>query len=95
MAFLAPRYKRVLACLGSCSGRNVKKIARSGLSPYETNGGVTYEEAELTFVCQKIYQGPFETKGLADEIKNGVYADWDPHWMFVGEIVEVEEKEAV
>ena len=94
VAFLAPRYKRVLAYLGSVSGRDEKKIARSGLSPYEINGGVTYEEAELTFVARKIYQGPFQREGLADEINKGVYADWEPHWMFVGEIVEVEEKVA-
>ena len=37
-------------------------------------------------------QGEFQREGLADEINNGIYRNWRPHWMFVGEIVEAEDK---
>lgn len=53
---------------------------------------MTFEEADLTFVCRKLYQGEFHREGLADVINNGIYANWDPHWMFVGEVIEVEDK---
>ena len=62
------------------------------LTPKELAGGITFEEAELTFVCRKLYQGQFQREGLADEIRHGIYENWDPHWMFVGEILEVEDK---
>ena len=31
------------------------------------------KEANLTFVCRKLYQGEFQREGLADEINNGIY----------------------
>ena len=55
-------------------------------------GGVTFAEANLTFVCRKLYQGEFRREGLADSVNHGIYKDWHPHWMFVGEIVATEDK---
>ena len=55
-------------------------------------GGVGFEEAELTFLCRKLYQGPFEREGLADVIGQGIYKNWQPHWMFVVEILETEDR---
>ena len=85
-------YRKALGYLGSRSGRDEDKVAAVGLTPKELAGGVTFEEANLTFVCHKLYQGEFQREGLADEINHGIYEDWHPHWMFVGEITEVEDK---
>ena len=85
-------YRKALGYLGSRSGRDEDKVAAAGLTPKELAGGVTFEEANLTFVCHKLYQGEFQREGLADEINYGIYEDWHPHWMFVGEIIEVEDK---
>lgn len=90
--FFPPEYRRALGYLGSHSGREGDKVAATGLTPKELAGAVTFEEANLTFVCHKLYQGEFQREGLADEINRGIYADWDPHWMFVGEIVEVQDE---
>lgn len=84
--------RKALGYLGSHSGRDGDKVAASGLTPKELSGGVTFEEANLTFVCHKLYQGEFRRDGLAEEISRGIYANWDPHWMFVGEIVDVEDR---
>ena len=89
--FFPPEYRKALSYLGSHSGRDGDKIAAAGLTPKMLAGGVTFEEANLTFVCRKLYQGEFRREGLADEINNGIYRDWHPHWMFVGEIVETED----
>ena len=89
--FFPEESRKALSYLGSHSGRDEDKVADVGLTPKELKGGVTFEEANLTFVCHKLYQGEFQRKGLADEINSGIYEDWDPHWMFVGEIVEVED----
>jgi hypothetical protein len=64
---------------------------RKPLTPKEIAGGVTFTEANLTFVCRKLYQGEFAREGLADEINHGIYEHWRPHWMFVGEIMETED----
>ena len=90
--FFPPEYRKALGYLGSHSGRDGDKVAAAGLTPKELAGGVTFEEANMTFVCHKLYQGPFEREGLADEINQGIYKDWQPHWMFVGEITAVEDK---
>jgi len=89
VAFLAPRYKRVLAYLGSVSGRDEKKIARSGLSPYEINGGVTYEEAELTLLCRKIYRQDLDTESMPPEVVRAFYTTEAPHRMYIGEVVDI------
>jgi Conserved protein/domain typically associated with flavoprotein oxygenases, DIM6/NTAB family len=87
VSFFPPEYKKALGYLGSHSGRDGDKVAAAGLTPISAGEGVTYREAKLTFICRKIYQAPFEREGMADDINNGVYKDWQPHWMFVGEIV--------
>lgn len=92
LSFFPPEYRGALGYLGSHSGRDGDKVAASGLTPKTIGGGVTFEEAELTFLCHKLYEGPFEREGLAPEIDKGLYADWQPHWMFVGEILETEKK---
>ena len=92
VAFFAPEYKKAMSYIGTHSGRDGDKVAEAGLTPKEMEGTVTFEEAELTFICKKLYQAPFEREGLADEINNGIYKNWQPHWMFVGEIIAVEDK---
>lgn len=90
--FFPPEYRKALGYLGSHSGRDGDKVAAAGLTPKELGGGVTFREAELTFVCRKLYQAPFAREGLAEEIDQGIYKNWQPHWMFVGEITAVEDK---
>ena len=91
VSFFPPEYRKALGYLGSHSGREGDKVAAAGLTPKELAGGVSFEEAELTFVCRKLYQAPFEREGMAEEIDR-FYADWEPHWMFVGEIIETEDR---
>ena len=92
IAFFPERYREALGYLGSHSGRDGDKVAVAGLTPTELSGGVSFEQAELTFVCRKLYQGAFEREGLASEIDQGIYKNWQPHWMFVGEITGVDDR---
>lgn len=88
VSFFPPEFKDALGYLGSHSGRDGDKVSGTGLTPKQVGNGMSFDEANLTFVCKKLYQAPFEREGLADEINNGIYAAWEPHWMFVGEIVD-------
>ena len=92
VAFFPPEYKKALGYLGTHSGRDGDKIAAAGLTPKPLGGGVSFEEATLSFVCRKLYQAPFDREGMADEINHGIYENWQPHWMFVGEIIETEDR---
>ena len=89
--FFPEQYREVLGYLGSHSGRDEDKVAATGLKPKELAGGVTFEEAYLTFVCKKLYQGPFEPEGMAPGLMEEEYSNRPPHWMFVGEIIETED----
>ena len=89
VSFFEERYRKALGLLGSRSGRDGDKVAAAGLTPKTVGESVAFAEAEQVFYCRKLYQGPFEREGLAEEIRGGIYADWEPHWMFVGEILEV------
>ena len=102
VSFFPPEYKKALGVMGSRSGRDGDKAAAAGLTPVPMGESVTYKEASLTFLCRKLYQHPFAREDLAPEIqahyRNNPKAfptdengDWQPHWVYVGEILEVRE----
>ena len=90
VSFFPRECRKDLGYLGSHSGRDEDKVAKTNLTPKPIGDSVTFQQAELTFLCRKLYEGPFQREGLADVIDGGIYKSWEPHWMFVGEIVETE-----
>ena len=92
VTFYDDEYRDDMRILGTKSGRDGDKVALTKLTPVALGEAVGFKEAKLTFVCKKLYQGEFQREGLADSINNGIYANWHPHYMFVGEIIEVIEK---
>ena len=106
VSFLPESQRKALGYLGSHSGRDEDKVANSGLTPVAVDNGVMFEEAELTFVCKKLYEHQFDEAHLADKIKE-YYASnppeytkvgsdrWEPHYMYIGEIVETIEKQTI
>lgn len=102
VSFYPPEYRRALGYIGSHSGRDGDKAAAAGLTPLAFGQGVTYAEANLTFLCKKLYQHQFTTEDLAPEVQAyyasmpQVYPDfhggWQPHIAFVGEIIDVIDK---
>lgn len=103
VSFFPEAQRKALDYMGSHSGRNEDKAAASGLTPIPMGDSVTYEEAELTFLCRTLYRHPFAKEELAEEIREYYRGNpgsfppdedgaWHPHWVFVGEIVAVEDK---
>ena len=99
VSFFPESYRKALGYLGSHSGRDENKVANSGLTPVAAGDGVTFKEAELTFVCKKLYEHQFDEAHLAKKIKEfyASYPDaytqaghdrWEPHYMYIGEVVE-------
>ena len=100
LSFFPEAYKKALGILGTLSGRDGDKITPSGLTPTAMGGSVSYEEAELSFLCRKLYQHRFSKEDLSPEIQAYYQAhpkvyppdeegEWQPHWVFVGEVVDV------
>ena len=100
VSFFPEECRKALGIMGSRSGRDGDKTAAAGLTPVGLGGSVTFEEAALTFVCRKIYQHRMSKEGMAPDIRDyyaskpGAFpatesGEWEPHWVFVGEIVDV------
>ena len=99
VSFFPESYRKALGYLGSHSGRDEDKVANSGLTPVAAGDGVTFKEADLTFVCKKLYEHQFDEAHLADNVKEYYAANpsmytqvgkdrWEPHYMYIGEVVE-------
>lgn len=102
VSFLPKEYRKALGYMGSHSGRNEDKVKAAGLTPAAMGDSVTYQEANLTFLCKKLYQHEFVKEDLAEEIREYYQAnpvvyppdangEWQTHYMFVGEIIDVED----
>lgn len=89
LIFLKDGHKDALGVLGSKSGRDIDKMAGAGLTPVFTPEGVpTFEEAELTLVCRKLYKDDMPKENFLDPaVYDKCYADGNIHSMFIGEIV--------
>lgn len=87
-------YRRVLAYMGTHSGRDGDKITEIGLTPEFVDGTVCFAEAEMVFVCRKLYHAPLLEDGFVDQtLVEHNYPKKDFHEMYVGEIIKVLETE--
>ena len=91
VSFFPEKYRKVLGYLGSHSGRDGDKVKAAGLTPVTIGDGVTFKEANLTFLCRKIYQDMFRREGMAEEIQD-FYSGWEPHWLFIGEVLDADDR---
>ena len=90
MCFFDESYRQALTLCGTKSGRDVDKIAATGLTPAFTEDGVPYfEEAKLVLVCKKLYAQDLNEESIIEEAIKTNYNGDDYHRMYAGEIVEV------
>ena len=83
-------FRKQMAYLGSVSGRNENKIAKTGLTPVYADGTVYFAEAKLVLVCTKLYASELKESGfLYREIIDKNYPLRDYHTMYVGRIEKV------
>lgn len=88
VSFYGEEYRKALQFFGSHSGRDCDKAKEGGLTPCLIDGVPAFEEAELVFVCKKLYAQDMEIDLLCEEERHW-YGDNDMHKMFIGEIVKV------
>ena len=97
LSFFGNHHRDALGICGSKSGRDIDKVAVTGLTPvYEESAkDVPYfEEAETVFVCRKLYSDFIDAENFCDEnLDSQIYGLKDYHKFYVGEIVKVYVKE--
>ena len=91
IAFLKEEFRKAYGVMGSKSGRDVDKVKVTGLNPMFLENGITYEEAETTLVCKKIYMNELNKDSLANEMlefyKNS--GEEDPHYLIMGKVEDI------
>ena len=95
ITFFGENCREALALCGKVSGRDGDKIKEAGLTPYFVDGTTAFEEAEMIFVCRKLYADEIKPeKFIATENDARWYPEKDYHTMYIAEITKVLVKEA-
>lgn len=89
ISFFDKKYKKELGFCGKNSGRDVDKIAKTGLTPVFSDGGVYFEEAEMVIVAKKLFVQQMEEQSFFDKGLLSNYNEKDFHFQYVGEIERV------
>lgn len=89
LTFFAERYRPALQLMGSKSGRDLDKVAATGLTPAASPcGSVYYAEARLVLECQKLYYQDIDPATfVVPDLCEQIYPTHDYHRLYVGEIV--------
>lgn len=96
LSFFPDKYRKILQTLGTKSGRDMNKMADSGLTPMQLpTGDMAFEEASLTIACRVMYRQQLTEEGFLDP---SLFPKWYPqgasdlHTLYIGEIQAVYEK---
>ncbi len=89
ISFYPEQYRKALSLLGTLSGRDVDKVAQSGLTPVCLENGVTFAEASRTIVLKKIYRQEMDLSAVPADARARYYAAEPPHTMYIGEVVKI------
>ena len=74
---------------GYKSGRDINKVAETGLTVRENYGTVYFEEARLVLICHKLYVSELKESCFTDKSLLKWYPDNDFHKVFIGEVEKV------
>jgi len=85
------QYRASLDMLGSTSGRDGDKVARSGLTPLAGSNvnSPIYAEANLVFECRKMYSDAFHPQQFVDPAIDRLYRNNDYHVIYYGEVLSI------
>ncbi|BDF03713.1 flavin reductase family protein [[Clostridium] hylemonae] len=91
ISFLPETQRKALNVCGSVSGRDVEdKWKEAGLHPYYADGTAAVEEAEMIFVCRKLYYQEMYPECFTEtECDTKWYPEADYHTMYIAEITKV------
>lgn len=90
LSFFDKEYKNTLNYLGTVSGRNEDKIAKSGLTLVDYEGTPYFDEANHVLICRKLFRQPLNNDGLLDEkLAKTWYSNNDYHTLYIAEVSKI------
>lgn len=90
LSVLGEPYRKTLNYLGSASGRNEDKIAKSNLTVLHEQQIPYFQEANTVLLCRKLYAQELQADCFLDKTCGQKhYPDKDYHTMYVGEILNI------
>lgn len=96
ITFLGPELRKAHSICGSKSGREIDKVAATGLTPLFTEAGnPVFEEARFTLECKVVYKSEIEEAKFLDP---SVFPRWydekngNAHIVYIAEILNAWEK---
>ena len=89
ISFYPEQYRKTLVVLGSKSGRDMDKMRASGLTPKMTGETISFEEAETTIICRKLFKQSLDVINMPEDVIKDLYTGQAPHDMYIGEVVAI------
>ncbi len=94
ISFYEEKYKKDLGILGSKSGRDVDKMALTEFTPEFLEHSVTFQEAQITLLCKKIYEQDLDINhihknSLTESEMERFYKTEPMHRMYIGEVIDI------
>lgn len=90
LSVLDDGYRKTLNYLGTVSGRDEDKIAKSGLTVEHEEGIPYFTEANTVLVCRKLYAQPYDPSCFIDKsCDERWYPEKDYHTMYIAEVEKV------
>jgi flavin reductase (DIM6/NTAB) family NADH-FMN oxidoreductase RutF len=91
---LPKEYRNALNYLGTVSGRDEDKIAKSGLTVLHDEKVPFFAESNLVFIARKIYvqefaEDSFIDKNIIEKIYHGIYHNDGFHNIYIAEIEKI------
>lgn len=93
ISFFDEDRKDVLSFCGSKSGRDYDKAKETGITAIDIDSTVSFSEANLVFVCKKLYSQDIKEENFLDtECIDRWYPNKDYHRSYIGKIIKVYSK---
>ena len=90
LSFPSEEYRKEMKYLGTVSGRDEDKIAKTRLTPTDANGIPFFEEAKIVLICKKLYSQPMDPEGFVDKsLDEQWYPEKDYHVLYAAEIEQI------
>lgn len=90
LSVLDGEYRKTLNYLGTVSGRNEDKVAKSGLTVEHAEGTPYFGEANTVLICRKLYVQQYDPACFIDKsCDERWYPEKDYHTMYIAEIEKV------
>lgn len=90
LSFLDESFRNTLSYLGTKSGRDEDKVAKSNLTVGHNDGTPYFEEAQVAVFCKKLYAQEYKPECfIAQELNGQWYPESDHHTIYIAEITKI------